>query len=76
MKLIQALFNKLKLKGDDKETYPWLGIDNNATVVFFYKKNSGVVIKSSDSFHLGYHSDNWNYEDFNVLKGEIVLRSS
>lgn len=59
----------------EKETrkYPYIGIHEDGTIVFFLSKLSGVCLKSDDNDEELY-SDAWAEESFEYFKGEISIK--
>lgn len=61
----------------DKKKYPYLGIFNNGTIVFFINPKGGFCLYSGDGclHSKGRYSENWAENECKKFEGEIILRN-
>jgi hypothetical protein len=72
---MKVIVNEKAIKKESK--YPYLGISKDGLIILFAKQQYGTVINKIEGNHsIGYHSDCWIEEGFELFHGEIVLSNS
>lgn len=59
-----------------EENYPCIGVNKIGQHVLFTNRRTGTLLIDTLDTHIkhsGYHSDEWNGDEFQAFSGEIVL---
>ena len=52
------------LEEEEKDKYPYVGINKEGLIVFFTGRKKGVVMRGTEYFDVGYGGDAWAEELF------------
>lgn len=67
----------IKVTEDEKgiQSYPYLGIGNDKTIVLFHSTGKGTVVGENGFYPLGRYSETWIEENFTLYNGKITLEN-
>lgn len=67
---------KVKQIGEKERVFPWLGMTDESLIVLFTSSKTGTVLDSGDTvWEIGEFDEDWNIDDFEEFKDELVLRN-